>query len=770
MRRTLNILFDVRCLQDDNYRDRGVGRHSRHLIQSARKCLTSSADTRLVAITDAHMAPLDAEDAKLFDDAKFTAYPAGLTGPTWFIGLSPMTHDPLFVARLINDVNIFKACVVYDFIPLHEHKRYHPLPWRRVAYNLSLYWLSYHQLFLPISQSSEADLRKVLSVPKDRTAVTGVAIDPTFVRPGGPIARPFPAGYILAVGGGDPRKNVECALLAHARSRRLQNARIGLVVIGYRPELWSSQLRAVVGAAGGDPSLVLISGWVADDTLAVLYRDALCVIVPSQAEGFSLPAVEGMAAGSAVIASAIPAHQELISRDDLLFATEDDMAASWLLDRVVFDPDFRRGAIQSQNRVWRKFRGDAVADAFWSSVLKRAISDRDSPGPAILNHRPRIAFLTPLPPDKSGVADYSAASLSEIAKLADVHVFSETVAPRAINNVSSIQPLSALPCLSRDFDRVVSVVGNSSFHVKIFDYLTRYGGACIEHDNRLLGFYAQMLGKERATQQAERELGRALRPGELDEWLNNEAELKTLFLGELVQTCEPLCVHSRMTARLVQERYGAMPILLPFSIHRRVSVVRHAPEMRECARAALGIPRNEVAIVTFGLVDRTKAPDECIWALELLRSWNIPATLHFVGALGANARLVDLCRELKVEPYVKFFSDFVTEDILQMYLAAADCSIQLRTYSLGALSGALLDCIAWGVPTVANQDLADNMDAPGYVARVPDNPSPVLVAEAIANFVDREPDKIHLEAERRTYEDAHSMQVYARRLMAALNL
>jgi glycosyltransferase involved in cell wall biosynthesis len=601
--------------------------------------------------------------------------------------------------------------------------------------------------------------------------VTGVAVDPAFELANGPTARPFPAGYILAVGGGDLRKNVECALRAHARSRRLQDARVGLVVIGNYPEQWTSHLLATSNAAGGDSSLVHLPGRVSEDALAALYRDALCVIVPSQAEGFSLPVVEGMAAGTAVIASTIPAHRELITLDELLFAPEDDIAASQLLDRIVFDPQFRRRAIESQKRIWRKFRGETVADVFWSNVLKHGIAKLESLRPAVLSHRrPRIAFLTPLPPEMSGVADYSAASLAEIAQLVDVSVFTETVEPRAIDNVSSIQALSALPHLCSDFDRVIGVVGNSIFHVKIFDYLTRFGGACIEHDARLLGFYVTMLGKESAIQQAERELGRALRPGELDEWLGNEAELKTLFLGELAQTCEPLCVHSRVTARLVQERYATRPILLPFSIYRRTSVATRSSEVRNRARAKLNITKDEVVIATFGFVQAAKAPDECIWALELLRSWNIPATLHFVGAPQADRQLVDLCEELGVEPYVKFFSDFVSEEVFRIYLAAADYAIQLRTYSFGALSGGLLDCIACGLPTIANQELADNMDAPQYVSRVPDNPSPVLIADAIANFLERDAVDGEFEEERRAYEAGHNMRLYARRFIEALEL
>ncbi len=44
-------------------------------------------------------------------------------------------------------------------------------------------------------------------------------------------------------------------------------------------------------------------GFVTDDDLAALYRNALCFAFPSLTEGFGLPALEAMALGCPVIAS-----------------------------------------------------------------------------------------------------------------------------------------------------------------------------------------------------------------------------------------------------------------------------------------------------------------------------------------------------------------------------------------------------------------------------------------------------------------------------------
>src|SRR5262249_47736341 len=112
----------------------------------------------------------------------------------------------------------------------------------------------------------------------------------------------------------------------------------------------------------------------------------------------------------------------------------------------------------------------------------------------------------------------------------------------------------------------------------------------------------------------------------------------------------------------------------------------------------------------------------------------------------------------------------VSEEDFRSYLLAADAALQLRTHLLGGLSGGLLDCIAAGVPTVANRDLADAMEAPGYVFRVTDWPSPVLIAEALTAAIESRANARSRSEERRSYLDGHNFDSYARGLCAALGL
>jgi glycosyltransferase involved in cell wall biosynthesis len=56
---------------------------------------------------------------------------------------------------------------------------------------------------------------------------------------------------------------------------------------------------------------VVQTGFVADETLAALYRGAECVVLPSLMEGFGLPALEAMSSGTPLIVARNPALQEV---------------------------------------------------------------------------------------------------------------------------------------------------------------------------------------------------------------------------------------------------------------------------------------------------------------------------------------------------------------------------------------------------------------------------------------------------------------------------
>jgi glycosyltransferase involved in cell wall biosynthesis len=107
----------------------------------------------------------------------------------------------------------------------------------------------------------------------------------------------LPERYLLWVGGlqhPDPSKAV--AKLA-ATPRELP-----LVLVGpNRP--WAHELPDVI-----------LTGHVSDEHLAAIYSGAHALVLPSEHEGFGLPAVEALACGTPVVACEVPALREVLDR------------------------------------------------------------------------------------------------------------------------------------------------------------------------------------------------------------------------------------------------------------------------------------------------------------------------------------------------------------------------------------------------------------------------------------------------------------------------
>ena len=116
-----------------------------------------------------------------------------------------------------------------------------------------------------------------------------------------------PAGYVLAVGTLEPRKNLPRLVDAYsALPAAVQNAH-SLVVVGALGWRTGPTLAALHSL--GERCTLL--GHVSDAALAELYRRCAVFCYPSLAEGFGLPVLEAMAAGAAVLTSNTPALMEV---------------------------------------------------------------------------------------------------------------------------------------------------------------------------------------------------------------------------------------------------------------------------------------------------------------------------------------------------------------------------------------------------------------------------------------------------------------------------
>lgn len=757
------VVVDVRCLQDPAYLHRGVGLHGRSVLNATR---LAAGARPVVLLTTAELPRLDDDIAGTADRVISTPYEVRDEDVSLFVQLSPMTASATPAVPFLAAENCSTATVVYDFIPSAFPRAYLRSAPALLENRVRIEALRHYDLLLPISAATAAECRRILG-ERAEVRVSGVS-DPLEGATSVPVAAKQP--FMLVPIGGDARKNAAAAVAALAEHRKADvgDGQLHAVITGTLTGPQAAALQTLTRRVGLPEDAVDLKGSVTNDELGTLYRSAELVLVPSIAEGFSIPVAEALLRRTPVVVSDIPAHRELVGTGPWL-ADPADVEA---LAEAVAHVRLNRARVFEQQR---KALGDTSDPAGVTQRLADAVNHLlRRPRPEARRRvrsgsRPRLAVVSPFPPQRSGVADYTAFTFGQIAKHADVEVYAQT---QNGSPALQVHPLSAEPYLDGRFDAVVNVVGNSHFHFGVLDLMGSYGGACIAHDNRMVEAYDYDRGAA-WTAQLISTPAQTVRPEQLPELIHDLDRLPAAGYDIIAQQASPLIVHGRALADAIFDETGVRPVVVPFVPYNVPSRDVIEDAARREARETLGLTDDVLHVATFGVVDRrTKGNGLIVAAVPWLLSWGIPTRLHIVGdSPGTESRaLRRLAADLDVAGDIVMHGH-VARRTLEQFLIGIDVAVQLRTSARLSLSGGVLDCFAFGVPTVTTENVAHELDAPSYVTTTPAVTSSLLVAEAVAGLRDRRRSATtEIEVERCDYLRARSVEGYAQAVLAALEL
>jgi glycosyltransferase involved in cell wall biosynthesis len=186
---------------------------------------------------------------------------------------------------------------------------------------------------IAVSRTMAEEIASEYSLPEESLVVAPLGVAPEWVLAAPPAperrrALGLPERYVLFSGNREPRKNLGTLLRAHAAARRSDAEVPPLVVVG--PAGWGDAW----GGERPEPEHVRLLGFLDDPDLRAAVAGADAVCAPSLYEGFGLPVVEAMAAGTAVLASDIPTHREVSGGLAGLLAVHDVDAWAEALVRV----------------------------------------------------------------------------------------------------------------------------------------------------------------------------------------------------------------------------------------------------------------------------------------------------------------------------------------------------------------------------------------------------------------------------------------------------
>lgn len=144
--------------------------------------------------------------------------------------------------------------------------------------------------------------------------------------------------YILYVGNAYPHKNLEGLVKAFQIFSK-KNPEYTLKLVG-KEDFFYKRLKKMVGK--NDIQNIEFLGFIADDVLGGMYKNASVVVVPSFMEGFGLTALEAMKMGGVVAVSNIPSLVEVCKEAAFYFDPHDSLSIARTLDDVVSLPQSKR--------------------------------------------------------------------------------------------------------------------------------------------------------------------------------------------------------------------------------------------------------------------------------------------------------------------------------------------------------------------------------------------------------------------------------------------
>lgn len=305
-----------------------------------------------------------------------------------------------------------------------------------------------------------------------------------------------------------------------------------------------------------------------------------------------------------------------------------------------------------------------------------------------------FGFVSPLPPVRSGIADYAADLLPAL---------------RAEVELETYEPSAARSAFAAGHRAVLLHVGNDPMHLPTVEALRenarRVPTLLVLHDFSLHHLFAAAYLDRGRVEEYARELERA--HGARGRALGERA-----LAGERVPVWDlapwdwPLStavaadasavvVHSRIVrGALLRQRPSLPAFEVPLA-------VPPAPEgAREAARAALGLPLDRVIAATLGIVTPAKRIGKLLEGLALVPPGERPL-LVVGGAVGAGDPLLESVRALGLTEDVRFTGYLSDEDFWRL-ARAADVAVNLRFPTVGETSAAVCRLAGSGLPVVVS--------------------------------------------------------------------
>ena len=392
----MKILVDLQGAQTES-RFRGIGRYSMSLAKAmARQCRDHELWICVNAALPESIAEIRGQFEGLISPARIQVFES-LGSVGWPDSANRWRRDTAelmresFIASLRPDIvhvsSLFEGSqctavtsigklaggpastvTLYDLIPLLNQEKYLTSAWTRDWYLDKVASLLRADLLLSISNYAKKEAIDALGIDAGRIVNISSAVSDHFVPTTvGPVQWDFlhkrfglNGPFFMYSGAMEPRKNAERLFEAFSMLPAGVRERHQLVLAGKVAPHDLKRLEQLAADLGIKDRIVL-TGYVIEDELVILYNAAALYVFPSLHEGFGLPALEAMSCGTPTIGSATTSVPEVVGRADALFDPADASAIAAAMERGICDREFNASLRQHALEQSAKFSWDASA-------------------------------------------------------------------------------------------------------------------------------------------------------------------------------------------------------------------------------------------------------------------------------------------------------------------------------------------------------------------------------------------------------------------------
>ena len=369
----------------------------------------------------------------------------------------------------------------------------------------------------------------------------------------------------------------------------------------------------------------------------------------------------------------------------------------------------------------------------------------------------RLAWFTPLPPVRSGIAHYSAEVLPALRTAHAIDVFVASAAEIATAEASGLRARPAHDFVwlnhKAPYDLAVYQLGNARCHDFTWPYLFQYPGLVVLHDAHLHHARAASLLGRRRTADYAAEL--AFNHPDLDP---DRAAIGAAGVGSPLYYFWPmlrtvalsarlLAVHNPVVAADLQAAFGQPVEVIALGTRDPLAGVHDTAltGIRARARRRLGVSGDAFVVLAYGGLTPERGVPSAIRAVAALADRHPHVRLLLVGAIPEGYDPLADARAAGVAERV-ISTGYVDNGDLPALLAASDAALCLRWPSARETSAAWVECIAAGLPTLVS-DLTHLVHLPtvepdgwtprgGLRGRTPGSDSGGPQAEPVAVTID----------------------------------